>query len=52
VVFSLKKTCDIMYVLECSHLSYPELNKCCVKEDVIIISEHILCRILYVSKES
>ena len=27
------------------HLSYQELNNCCVKEDIIIISGHILCRI-------
>jgi len=30
-----------MYFLEGSHLSYPEWNTCCVKEDIIIISEHI-----------
>jgi len=34
-----------MYFLEGSHLSYPELNKCCVKEDIIIISGQVLCRI-------
>jgi len=34
-----------MYFLEGSHLSYPELNNCCVKEDMIIISWNILCRI-------
>jgi len=31
--------------LEGSHLSYPELNNCCVKEDILIISGPILCRI-------
>ena len=31
--------------LEGSHLSYLELNNCCVKEDITIISGHILCRI-------
>jgi len=30
-----------MYFLEGSHLSYPELNTCCVKEDIVIISGHI-----------
>ena len=35
-----------MYFLEGSHLSYPELNNCCVKEDIIIISGHILCTII------
>jgi len=44
VVFSWKKTCDITYFLEGSHLSYPELNNC-VREEIIIISENILCRI-------
>jgi len=34
-----------MYFLEGSHLSYPELNNGCVKEDMIIISGHILCRL-------
>ena len=34
-----------MYFLEGSHLAYPELNNCCVKEDKIIISGQILCRI-------
>jgi len=50
----LEKTYHITYFLEGSHLSYPELNNCCVKEDIIIIiSGHILCRIFiqYVSKE-
>jgi len=44
-----------MYFLEGSHLSHPDLNNCCVKLDIIIISGHILCRICiqsYVSKES
>jgi len=42
-----------MHFLEGSHLSYPELNNYCVKEDIIIISGHILFRILeHVSKES
>jgi len=43
-----------MYFLEGSHLSYQELNNCCVKEDIIFISGHILWRIFiqyYVSKE-
>ena len=44
--FSWKKTSDIIYILEGSHLSYPELNNFCVKEDIIIISGHISCRIL------
>jgi len=35
-----------MYFLEGSHFSSPELNNCYVKEDIIIISGHILCRIL------
>jgi len=34
-----------MYFLEGSHLSYLKLNNCCVKEDIIIISGHILCRL-------
>jgi len=34
-----------MYSLESSHLPYPELNNCCVKENILIISGHILCRI-------
>jgi len=34
-----------VYLLEGSHLSYPELNNCCVKENIIIISGHILCRL-------
>jgi len=34
------------HVFSCiSHLSYPELDNCCVKEDIIIIAGHILCRI-------
>jgi len=34
------------HVFSCiSHLSYPELNNCRVKEDTIIISRHVLCRI-------
>jgi len=37
----LGKTDDIMYFLEVSHLSYPGLNNCCVKEDIIINSGHI-----------
>jgi len=36
---------NIMYFLEGSHLSYPELKKNCVKKDIIIISGHILCKI-------
>jgi len=43
-----------MYFLEGSHVSYPELNNWCVKEDIIIISAHILSRIViqyYLSKE-
>jgi len=43
-----------MYFLEGSHLSYPELNKYFVIVDRIIMSGHILCRIViqkYVSKE-
>jgi len=35
-----------MYFLEGSHLSYPELNNRCVKEDILIISGQILCRIV------
>jgi len=27
-----------MYFLEGSHLSYPKLNNCCVKEDILITS--------------
>jgi len=53
-VFIWKKTYDIMYFLEGSHLSYPELNKYFVIVDRIIMSGHILCRIViqkYVSKE-
>jgi len=34
-----------MYFLEGSHLTYPELNKCCFEEDMLIISGHILCQI-------
>jgi len=34
-----------MYFLEGSHLSYLELSNCCVKEDIIIFSGHILCRL-------
>jgi len=54
VVLTWEKTCDIMYFLEGSHVSYPELNNWCVKEDIIIISAHILSRIViqyYLSKE-
>ena len=32
-----------MYFLEGSHLSYPELNNCCVKEDIIIIIQDTYC---------
>jgi len=52
---SLEKAYDIMYFLEGSQLSYPELNNRCVKKDIIIMSGQILCRIFlqkYVSKES
>jgi len=41
----LGKTCDNTYVLEGSPLSYPELNNCCVKKDILIISGPIWCRI-------
>ena len=36
---------NIMHFLEGSHLSYLKLNNCCVKEDIIIISGHIICRL-------
>jgi len=39
VVFSWKK--HTTSYIEGSHLSYPELNTCCVKEDTIIILGHI-----------
>ena len=43
-----------IYFIEGSHFSSPELNKACVIIYIIIISGHILCRIiikLYVSKQ-
>ena len=36
-----------MYFFEGSHLSYPELNNCCVKEDIIISQEKYCIEYLY-----